>query len=368
MEADYPDRFRLGTGAPGGAHGRPIYACGSCEFETDTTLDDGGCPACGGPLRPGRPRATEASAPVALDEAEGTLAGDFGALLERFAQRIAVVQLAGMDDYEFAPTSARASESALSALARVKLSPYIRVAAYLSAHEDEDEPAKALARILSDASAEPALALEATNASFGPALSFMPHGLAAFLCAAAPLDGTSLANGSALAGRLALFKRGGCSFAAKAVASERAKAVGAVVVQSGEQWPFTMADSTGEAASVEIPSMMVDARAGAELLELLARAEAGGGRVLVHATAHHARSTCAVCLELFQVETEACELPCSHCFHEQCIAKWLAKSTACPVCRGPVVAPAGAADAAAQDGGAAASSRHDFAAGPSMYG
>ncbi|KAF3448571.1 hypothetical protein FNV43_RR09284 [Rhamnella rubrinervis] len=42
---------------------------------------------------------------------------------------------------------------------------------------------------------------------------------------------------------------------------------------------------------------------------------------------------CAVCLEELSVGTEATCMPCSHLYHEDCILKWLQKSTLCPLCR-----------------------------------
>lgn len=42
---------------------------------------------------------------------------------------------------------------------------------------------------------------------------------------------------------------------------------------------------------------------------------------------------CAVCLEGLSVGTEATCMPCSHLYHENCILRWLDKSTLCPLCR-----------------------------------
>ncbi|KAJ6834240.1 putative RING-H2 finger protein ATL56 [Iris pallida] len=50
---------------------------------------------------------------------------------------------------------------------------------------------------------------------------------------------------------------------------------------------------------------------------------------------------CAVCLEGFR-EGEGCRsLPgCGHCFHRNCVDRWLVRTPACPICRGGVgVAP-----------------------------
>lgn len=41
---------------------------------------------------------------------------------------------------------------------------------------------------------------------------------------------------------------------------------------------------------------------------------------------------CPICFEEMK-ETDVCALPCSHCFHEACIDKWLTRSSTCPMCR-----------------------------------
>lgn len=42
---------------------------------------------------------------------------------------------------------------------------------------------------------------------------------------------------------------------------------------------------------------------------------------------------CSICMEDFHVDEQASELPCHHCFHQQCIKPWLSAQHTCPVCR-----------------------------------
>jgi len=46
---------------------------------------------------------------------------------------------------------------------------------------------------------------------------------------------------------------------------------------------------------------------------------------------------CSICLEDFDKSTVVVCLPCCHCFHDACVAKWLTeKSNVCPLCNIPV--------------------------------
>ncbi|XP_009761708.1 uncharacterized protein LOC107778694 [Nicotiana tabacum] len=42
---------------------------------------------------------------------------------------------------------------------------------------------------------------------------------------------------------------------------------------------------------------------------------------------------CAICLLEFEVGDEAKEMPCTHNFHSNCVAKWLGINGSCPICR-----------------------------------
>lgn len=67
-------------------------------------------------------------------------------------------------------------------------------------------------------------------------------------------------------------------------------------------------------------------------------------RAKKHAESPQTPSTCSICLddiEMLQPETQADvkSLACGHKFHKECIDRWLAGHTTCPVCRQSIPPP-----------------------------
>lgn len=49
--------------------------------------------------------------------------------------------------------------------------------------------------------------------------------------------------------------------------------------------------------------------------------------------AAHGLTRCVICLDEFTVGDILKQLPCDHCFHSFCIAKWLHERSTCPICQ-----------------------------------
>ena len=251
-----------------------------------------------------------------------------------------------------------------------------------------EEQKEAKAKVEATASVT-SIELRGTASSFGTPLADFAEGVSAPLVLAEPQDGASaFTNAAAVKGRVVLMVRGGCSFVDKIRRAQTAGATAAVVVQTaGQKWPFTMSDTAGKGVDLLLPSVMISADDGEELLKAYeqcreaggsaaagaAAAAAGAGAavdvsdgssassvkavapslapslsstspppcLIAHARAHDHHTSCAVCLQEFQAEELAMKLPCTHLFHEDCVRTWLKKSITCPTCRKPLPPPPG---------------------------
>ena len=48
----------------------------------------------------------------------------------------------------------------------------------------------------------------------------------------------------------------------------------------------------------------------------------------------HNQTSCPICISEFEEQEEIVKLPvCNHCYHEECIQKWLKTHCECPCCR-----------------------------------
>lgn len=56
-------------------------------------------------------------------------------------------------------------------------------------------------------------------------------------------------------------------------------------------------------------------------------------KVYLPTTSSGARPTCPICTEDFEPDETACQLPCAHSFHCDCILPWLRRTCTCPLCR-----------------------------------
>eukprot|EP00658_Telonema_sp_P-2_P081161 TRINITY_DN8247_c0_g1_i4.p1 TRINITY_DN8247_c0_g1~~TRINITY_DN8247_c0_g1_i4.p1 ORF type:complete len:284 (+),score=56.46 TRINITY_DN8247_c0_g1_i4:107-958(+) len=164
-----------------------------------------------------------------------------------------------------------------------------------------------------------------TPARFGPLWS--EDGVEARVMVADPLllDG-DVAN-PAPEGGVLVCERGGVAFVQKVGMAENAGAAGLIVIQNSDNWPHTMSDSTG-ARGPGIPAALISRGSGKALLDWV---KAHPFEELTVKVASRELKCCSICQESF--DGEAARLPCRHCFHQDCIARWLSKTRSCPLCR-----------------------------------
>ena len=54
---------------------------------------------------------------------------------------------------------------------------------------------------------------------------------------------------------------------------------------------------------------------------------------------------CCICLAKYAHNDELRELPCAHCFHKDCVDKWLKINALCPLCKSEIAGSSGTSDA-----------------------
>jgi hypothetical protein len=45
------------------------------------------------------------------------------------------------------------------------------------------------------------------------------------------------------------------------------------------------------------------------------------------------KNTCCICLNKYKYDENIKVFSCNHCYHKECINKWLIKNRHCPICR-----------------------------------
>lgn len=183
-------------------------------------------------------------------------------------------------------------------------------------------------------------------ASFGTMASLSERPIR--LCEPLTANTEILQNANDLKGCIAVVMRGGnVSFAFKALTCQRAGAVGVILIQTFEVWPFTPTDSTGEiekAGGLSIPMIAISAESGKRLIDhmqgLSKSSTAGDARIRASLTLKSEEKDyiCAICHDDLVDNGEEepitiIQLPCLHYFHEHCAIPWLESKNTCPNCR-----------------------------------
>lgn len=156
------------------------------------------------------------------------------------------------------------------------------------------------------------------------------------LASADPFCGeTDLVNEEQCRGAIALLNRGAVTFPTKTYRAQKAGAAVAVVIQTGDVFPFVMEDTAGEsaAAPIRIPVVMISKKDGEALRKLLAERERAGESLEATLKVGHAVSECSICQEAFEAGASVLKLPCRHLYHVDCVTNWLQLNHTCPLCR-----------------------------------
>uniref|UniRef100_A0A0D9YZG0 RING-type domain-containing protein n=1 Tax=Oryza glumipatula TaxID=40148 RepID=A0A0D9YZG0_9ORYZ len=60
-------------------------------------------------------------------------------------------------------------------------------------------------------------------------------------------------------------------------------------------------------------------------------------------------AVCCICLAKYAHNDELRELPCTHCFHKECVDKWLKINALCPLCKSEIASSSGTSDTRRSD-------------------
>jgi hypothetical protein len=154
------------------------------------------------------------------------------------------------------------------------------------------------------------------------------HGQAELIVADGDGTGANSTNQTQWRERCVVFQRGGITFVEKIRRAQTAGAAAVLVIQTLDQWPYQMSDSTN--TSTELAAVfMISKSDGARLLQRLK----SGASPRVRWGSLEKRPFCAICREEFGRQENALQLPCRHPFHAECIHPWLAQRNSCPLCR-----------------------------------
>ncbi|KAG7393304.1 hypothetical protein PHYBOEH_006146 [Phytophthora boehmeriae] len=168
----------------------------------------------------------------------------------------------------------------------------------------------------------------AVPANFGPCESLSERSV----IVAEPFDGANpFQNASEISGKVVVMIRGGCTFARKVLRAQAAGAVGVIIIQTANIWPYTMTDSTGESKDVSIPAFMMSAKHGKGFVEYLhdKSKEPVSADIVVRKDARE----CVICQVEMSIGMKVTRMPCQHLFHTACLREWLQIGNSCPICR-----------------------------------
>jgi hypothetical protein len=170
-------------------------------------------------------------------------------------------------------------------------------------------------------------------ASFCPSPPDEEHPLHAAIIQTDPFTAhtDTLVNGDALRGQIAFVTRGVSNFASKIITCWKHGAVCVLIMNNTDVWPYDMTDSANEVmtAGCNIPAVMISKENGDKLLEFL-NGKCSEVKVQI---ASRKEKKCIICHDEFSKGDKACQMPCQHLFHADCLNSWLKIRNSCPICR-----------------------------------